>query len=81
MLAAFLFVGRRLRLFNSLQMVAGVPGNNQVMLADNVTINDSTTTFENADSCKKDGWQQFTTAPDPFKNQGQCVGYFAKGGQ
>jgi hypothetical protein len=65
-----------------IQLVAdggwAVPGNNQVMLADNVTINNSVTTFESADSCKKDGWQQFTSAPGPFKNQGQCVSYFAK---
>lgn len=69
----------------SIQLVAdsgwAVPGNNQVVLADNVTINNSTVTFENADSCKKDGWQQFTAAPGPFKNQGQCVSYFATGGQ
>lgn len=48
---------------------------------DNVQINNSTTTFESADSCKKGGYQQFTSAPGPFKNQGQCVSYFAKGGQ
>jgi hypothetical protein len=69
----------------AIQLVAdggwAVPGNNQVMLADNVTINNSTVTFENGDSCKKDGWQQFTGAPGPFKNQGQCVSYFAKGGR
>jgi len=68
-----------------IQLVAdsgwAVPGNVQTMQADNVAINNSTTTFESADSCKKDGWQQFTTAPGPFKNQGQCVSYFAKGGQ
>jgi len=66
----------------AIQLVAdggwAVPGNNQVMLADNVAINNNVTTFESADSCKKDGWQQFTSAPGPFKNQGQCVSYFAK---
>jgi hypothetical protein len=51
------------------------------MLADNVAINNNVVTFESAESCKKDGWQQFTGAPGPFKNQGQCVSYFAKGGQ
>jgi len=48
---------------------------------DNVQINASTTTFESADSCKKGGFTQFTSAPGPFKNQGQCVSHFAKGGQ
>ena len=37
-------------------------------------------TFESADSCKKGGYQQFTSAPGPFRHQGQCVSYFAKGG-
>jgi hypothetical protein len=64
-----------------IQLVAdggwAVPGNVQTMLADNVAINNSVTTFESADTCKKDGWQQFTGAPGPFKNQGQCVSYFA----
>ena len=53
----------------------------QTTLFDNVQINNATFTFENADSCKKNGWMQFTAAPGPFKNQGQCVSYFAKGGQ
>jgi hypothetical protein len=56
-------------------------GGTQTTVIDNVQINNRTVTFENADSCKKDGWQQFTGAPGPFKNQGQCVSYFAKGGQ
>src|ERR1700688_4772158 len=29
-----------------------------------------TYTFESADSCKDGGWQQFTSSPGPFKNQG-----------
>ena len=53
----------------------------QTTLFDNVQINNATFTFESADSCKKGGWMQFTSAPGPFKNQGQCVSYFAKGGQ
>lgn len=48
----------------------------QTMQADNVMINDATFTIESADSCKNGGWQSFTTAPGPFKNQGQCVSYF-----
>ncbi len=30
------------------------------------------------DDCKYGGWQNFTCSPGPFKNQGQCVRYFAK---
>jgi hypothetical protein len=48
---------------------------------DNVTINDATYTFESKDSCKDGGWQQFTSNPGPFKNQGDCVSYFARGGR
>jgi hypothetical protein len=43
---------------------------------DNVMINTDTFTFESSDACKNGGWQQFTSAPGPFKNQGQCVSYF-----
>jgi len=35
----------------------------------------------NKDDCKKGGWQNFdgqNGAPGPFKNQGQCVSFFAK---
>lgn len=53
----------------------------QTVLADNVKINSTTVTFESANSCKNDGYQLFTGTPGPFKNQGQCVSYFAKGGQ
>jgi hypothetical protein len=53
----------------------------QTVEIDNVMINDTTYTFESAQSCKNDGWQQFTSAPGPFKNQGDCVSYFATGGK
>jgi hypothetical protein len=53
----------------------------QTVQLDNVKINNVTYTFETANSCKNDGWQRFTSAPGPFVNQGQCVSYFAKGGQ
>jgi hypothetical protein len=46
---------------------------------DNVMINNETFTFENAASCKKGGWKQFTSSPGPFKNQGDCVSYFKNG--
>lgn len=47
---------------------------------DNVMINNTTYTFETANSCKHGGWTQFTSSPGPFKNQGDCVSYFASGG-
>lgn len=52
----------------------------QTVLVDNVMINDATYTFESAQSCKDGGWQQFASSPGPFKNQGDCVSYFATGG-
>jgi hypothetical protein len=48
---------------------------------DNVTINNTIYTFESKESCKHDGWQQFTSSPGPFKNQGDCVSSFATGGK
>lgn len=57
-----------------------VAGGTQTVLVDNVMIDDATYTFESAQSCKDGGWQQFTSAPGPFKNQGDCVSYFATGG-
>ena len=53
----------------------------QTMQADNVAINNIKVTFETANSCKNGGWQNFTSSPGPFTNQGQCVSYYAKGGQ
>jgi hypothetical protein len=58
-----------------------VAGGIQTVLADNVRINNTTFSFESANSCKNGGWQNFASAPGPFSNQGQCVSYFAKGGQ
>jgi hypothetical protein len=52
----------------------------QTVLVDNVMINGTTFTFESAQSCKDGGWQDFTSAPGPFKNQGDCVSFFATGG-
>jgi hypothetical protein len=56
-------------------------GGTQTVLVDNVMINGTTYTFESAQSCKDGGWQQFTSSPGPFKNQGDCVSYFASGGK
>ena len=53
----------------------------QTVLVDNVMINDATFTFESKESCKDGGWRQFTSSPGPFKNQGDCVSYFATGGR
>jgi hypothetical protein len=61
-------------------------GGTQTVQVDNVMINTTTYTFEEVVSsdkerCKKGGWQDFTSAPGPFKNQGDCVSYFATGGK
>jgi hypothetical protein len=53
----------------------------QTVLVDNVMINSMTYTFETKDSCKNGGWQDFTSSPGPFKNQGDCVSFFASGGK
>jgi hypothetical protein len=59
-----------------------VTGLTQTVLVDNVMINSTTYTFEeNAkESCKNGGWQDFTSSPGPFRNQGDCVSSFARGG-
>ncbi len=53
----------------------------QTAVVDNVQINGTLYTFESAQACKDGGWQGFTSAPGPFKNQGDCVSYFATGGK
>ena len=62
----------------------------QTVLVDNVMINGTTYTFESTtgggggseggrfSQCKNGGWKTFTSAPGPFKNQGQCVSHFAR---
>jgi hypothetical protein len=55
------------------------PSGTQTVVVDNVMINDTTYTFESKESCKDGGWENFTSAPGPFKNQGQCVSFFAGG--
>jgi hypothetical protein len=56
------------------------PVTGQTVDIDNTTINSTIYDYEftNKDDCKDGGWQQFTYPPGPFKNQGQCVSYFAK---
>ena len=61
-------------------------GGTQVVQVDNVMINTTTYTFEEVDPsdkerCKNGGWEDFTAAPGPFKNQGDCVSFFASGGK
>ena len=58
------------------------PSGTQTVVVDNVVVNGVTATFEfTMDDCKNGGWQNFVSAPGPFKNQGQCVSYFANGGK
>lgn len=73
-----------------IQLVAdgawAVVGGIQTVLVDNVMINATTYTFEEVvasdkDKCKDGGWEGFTSSPGPFKNQGDCVSYFATGGK
>jgi hypothetical protein len=54
----------------------------QTVLVDNTDVNGTTYTYEpnSKDDCKDGGWQNFTFAPGPFQNQGQCVSYFASDG-
>lgn len=54
----------------------------QTVQIDNTQINDTIYTYEpnSKDDCKDGGWQNFTSAPGPFKNQGQCVSHFASDG-
>ncbi len=55
-------------------------GATQTVLVDNVQINDDTFTFDSKDSCKNGGWRDYTASPGPFRNQGDCVSFFARGG-
>ena len=52
----------------------------ETVIVDNVMINNTTYTFESKDSCKDGGWKNFTAPPGPFNNQGDCVSFFASGG-
>jgi hypothetical protein len=57
----------------------------QTVLVDNTNVNGTITTYEptvapNKNSCKNNGWKTMSN-PGPFKNQGDCVSYFATGGR
>jgi len=58
------------------------PPTGQDVQIDNTQINQTVYTYEpnSKEDCKNGGWQNFTSAPGPFKNQGQCVSYFASDG-
>ncbi len=53
------------------------PDLTQTVAVDNVVINSTTYTFESAATCKDSGWEAYG---GEFKNQGDCVSYFATGG-
>ena len=69
--------------------VASVGDGEQTVLVDNVRINADTITFDEGvvvepgdkEKCKDGGWRDFTSSPGPFKNQGDCVSYFATRGK
>jgi hypothetical protein len=63
-----------------IQLVADEFTGPQTTLVDNTNVNGTLYDYEfaSANDCKKGGYQNFTFAPGPFKNQGQCVSYFAK---
>ena len=53
----------------------------QTVLIDNTNVDGTVYDYEpnSKEDCKDGNWQNFTFAPGPFKNQGQCVSYFATG--
>jgi hypothetical protein len=61
-------------------IVSDTGGGPQTVIVDNTNLNGTSHDyeFESKEDCKKGGWQNFTFAPGPFKNQGQCVSHFAK---
>ena len=56
------------------------PGYSQTVLIDNTDVNGTIYDYEftSKNDCKDGGWKNFTFPPGPFKNQGQCVSYFAQ---
>jgi hypothetical protein len=67
----------------ALYLVADGPG--QTVQFDNTQINGTTVTYERPptkDDCKNGGYSKFdgsNGSPGPFKNQGDCVSFFARG--
>jgi hypothetical protein len=58
----------------------GSPGGSHTVVVDNTNIDGTLYDYEftSKEDCKKGGYKDFTFAPGPFKNQGQCVSYFAR---
>lgn len=58
------------------------PSGVQTVLIDNTQINSTLYPYEpkSEEDCMDGGWRNFTSAPGPFKNQGQCVSHFASEG-
>jgi hypothetical protein len=56
------------------------PTGSQTVQIDNTDVNGTLYDYEpsSKDDCKNGGWMGFSFAPGPFKNQGQCVSYFAQ---
>ncbi len=63
-----------------IQLVSDTFGAPRTVIVDNTDVDGEIFTYEfdSKEDCKKGGWQDFTFAPGPFKNQGQCVSHFAK---
>jgi hypothetical protein len=64
----------------------GTIGTSGTVHIDNISLNSdevgSPTSPQSKEDCKKGGWQNLTDAEgNPFKNQGDCVSYFATGGK
>jgi hypothetical protein len=55
------------------------PTGSQTVLIDNTDVNGMLYDYEftSKDDCKDGGWKDFIVSPGPFKNQGDCVSYFA----
>jgi hypothetical protein len=55
------------------------PAGSQTVLIDNTDVSGTSYDYEftSKSDCKDGGWKNFTFPPGPFKNQGQCVSYFA----
>ncbi len=60
----------------------GTPGS---VYIDNISVNDQViggpTSQQSKELCKKGGWMTMTASGSAFKNQGDCVSYFATGGK
>jgi len=71
--------------YTVLDIALVVDGPGQTAQFDNTQVNDTTYTYEpapTANDCKNGGWQSLSDANgNAFKNQGDCVSFFASGGR